>query len=771
MKRFLVASLMVVSLVWGPNIASAREVYVGVVTGGASPMFEAMLTELRQELDALSGPDLRLSIPESKVRHGGWRASGVSGAFTAMEADTDVGLGIALGYVASAVAARQDTWKRPILASHLLVPSQKRAQGFRSVDVGAVLQAGVGRFLKEVGPSSVTLLVDARAAAILPEVHRFGVLFLQEKSGIRFRVVTAEADALSMVAAVDSDAESVIVGPFPTLAPQSMELVAEALAKRKLPSYAMGGRRDVEAGLLFTAESEGLSQRLSRRMALILYSMAREEKGFGGAQDPGDVVTPVVNLATARAVGFSPGWELLRYAETVGGSSEPGTRLSLSAAIAMAQKQNPEMVAQEEALKASAQDVSRAFSYLAPRITADVMGVRIDENSAEKSMGRESETSVKGSLTLKQVLYSERALAGYSAIKKIQASREWELAAKRLDLSLSVAQAYIRLLKAKSLAEVQAGNLALTEENLARARARKRAGALNPSELFRWESEVASGRTELLKARSMVQFAENALKRVCGMSLSKNLNVGVAGTEDVLLSSRPGFEAFLETPADFKALIPALVHEGINASPELAGLSDAVASGRRRIKGAQRVFYLPEVALQGKVTEVFDRGGYDKVLPPFEEREWQVGIQVSLPLVTGGERLADLRKATRETASMASQKRHIRATLEERIVDGAISVQVSKASIELAEMSRHAAEKNLALVKDAYSQGAVPVITLLDAQNTAVKARIAAKNAVYDHMLDQVLLQRLLGAVDLSGGQGEALLVRLEQTMERGMAR
>ncbi|SCY72029.1 TolC family protein [Desulfoluna spongiiphila] len=758
-------------LVWGlvsvvmlgvsvSQAAPARRV-VGVVTGGSAPSLEAFLTGVQRELATLAGPELELVLPEGKVRRGALTPEGMEAAFAAFEADGEVSLGVMLGYVASGVASQRRQWKKPVLATHLLARPSADVPGFDAIVVGPLIRTGLAQFFEAVEVAEVTVVVDEQARLILPQVEAFldTVPPLQRKPWT-LRTVPARPEA--MLEAAGEGVGGVIFSPFPGLPQASMAEVAEGLMARKRPSYAMGGRGDVEAGLLFGSVPKGELRRLARRTALTLYSMAREES-LGSARDEWAVEgTPVINVATAKAIGFSPRWELFRYAEKVGEVAPEPLTLSLGEAMERARLYNPGLASEARLVEARAQETKKVLANLLPRIDASVTGIRIDENSAEKSRGTESEETIKGSLTLTQVIYSEEALSGYSASKTFQLSREAEQEARELDKGLSAGQAYLTLLKARSLAAVREGNLGLTQENLERARARKQVGALNPSELFRWESEVARNRTELLNARVQVRFAENALKRLCGMRVAETVDTrGGEGDQAVLLTSHPGFREMLDRPTEFDALVATLVDLGWDASPELRQLDHALASGRRRVKGARRAFYLPEVALKGGVTEILDRHGYDRVFPSYDEREWHVAIQASFPLVTGGERLADLRQVAGETMALSLKRRHIMTILAEQITDAVDAVQASGATIGLAAASRDAAEKNLALVTDAYAEGAVAVITLLDAQNTTVSARIASDNAVYDHMAAMLRLQRLLGRLDFSGRAGEEMVTRL----------
>ena len=69
----------------------------------------------------------------------------------------------------------------------------------------------------------------------------------------------------------------------------------------------------------------------------------------------------------------------------------------------------------------------------------------------------------------------------------------------------------------------------------------------------------------------------------------------------------------------------------------------------------------------------------------------------------------------------------------------------SHAGIEQARAAAEAARKNLELVTDAYRSGAVSIITLIDAQNSALISEQAAASAVYDFMLDLMNVERAVG--------------------------
>jgi len=69
----------------------------------------------------------------------------------------------------------------------------------------------------------------------------------------------------------------------------------------------------------------------------------------------------------------------------------------------------------------------------------------------------------------------------------------------------------------------------------------------------------------------------------------------------------------------------------------------------------------------------------------------------------------------------------------------------SYAGIEQSQKAAEAANKSLDLVTDAYSQGVVSIIELIDAQNAALTASLSAANAVFDFLIDFFEVERSVG--------------------------
>ena len=107
--------------------------------------------------------------------------------------------------------------------------------------------------------------------------------------------------------------------------------------------------------------------------------------------------------------------------------------------------------------------------------------------------------------------------------------------------------------------------------------------------------------------------------------------------------------------------------------------------------------------------------------------------------------------------------------VEERIRLVVFQTGASAPSIRLSREAAEAARKNLELVGDQYSRGAVDIVKVLDSQNAALTANLEAANAIYDFLVDLINIQRATGQFDyfLSKEEQEAWFQRLEAFFEK----
>jgi outer membrane protein TolC len=399
-----------------------------------------------------------------------------------------------------------------------------------------------------------------------------------------------------------------------------------------------------------------------------------------------------------------------------------------------------------------------------------VTGLLIDEDRA----GRVApERSLSGNLDLTQVIFSEPLNAAVDIEEHLQLSRERELEQLRLDVALAAAQAYLNVLRAQTLLEVQRNDVQLTRSNLELARVRFDVGATAKSDVLRWESELATSRQAVLDSMAQRELARIELNRILHRPLEESFSTGEADLSDpALLGDVKRLRPYLGDPWRGEVFRDFMTAQGLELAPELRSIDEAIAAQNRLVASRRRAFRSPSVVLSASFEEELADGGIDFMPELPSDSSWSVAVQVGLPLYAGGARAAEYTKAREQLEQLRIERVALRERIEQRVRANVRLSFSSFNSIELADESARAAAENLELVTEAYARGAVNIIQLLDAQNAAVATQEAAANAVHDFLLDYMATQRAVGSFRLlqEAGDHEAWMTELEAYYaERGV--
>lgn len=273
---------------------------------------------------------------------------------------------LALGILASHQAAHRTALPKPVIAPLVIDPA---LQGFpmvsgrsgrRNFSYAADFQSvgnEVRAFHQIVGFRHVAALVDSALLDALPEL-------------LRFRE-------------------------------EELRTLASGLIARRLPSFSVLGSSEVESGLLMTTGgAQRDNERLARRVVLMIQRIAQGEDAASFEVSFPTEQRLVINMRTARAIGFSPRWEFLTDAERIGADPMQALpRLTLLEAMQAAIESNPALAASSARTASTGEDIRIARSELLPSLDASAGQSRIDEDRASPLTQAEETTTAGLSLT------------------------------------------------------------------------------------------------------------------------------------------------------------------------------------------------------------------------------------------------------------------------------------------------------------------------------------------------------------------------------------
>jgi outer membrane protein TolC len=552
---------------------------------------------------------------------------------------------------------------------------------------------------------------------------------------------------------------------------EEFKIMADGFITRKLPSFSLRGRTSVSKGILAQSAAENNLSQLARQTAVNIHETINGE-------DPGRLSTvfslrqkPVINMATARAINVYPDWDLLTEAELINEEVlNIKQRWNIRSAMGQALSANQDLAAAHRSVEAGQSQVKEARSELLPQFSMNTSASMVDDDRAKAYNGTLPERQWTGSIQASQLIYSDKAWAGFDIEKHQQTSRVQAKEEVRLDILQAAANAYLNVLRAKSIERIQMENLRLTRENLERARARVEIGAGGPEEVFRWESEIADSRFNVLSAQSDTLDTASAMNRVLNRPLKEAfIPEEDDGADPLNILPDRRLTRYMGNALVLNAFNDFLVEEGLKASPELQQIEAGIAAQKRSITQAKREFWVPVFSLEGDVSQSFAKDGKGSDYPSYrDDTDWTLGIQASLPLYTGGKNTAALTRSKKELQELVHKKHSTTSKIEEKIINAVHLVRASYPGIRLSNDAAQAARSNLTLVADAYARGIKSIIDLIDAQNQALVADQKAANAVYDFLIDTMTIQRSAGSFFLFAPQQEldAWMARLDQYMK-----
>ena len=741
-----------------------------MIADGESPVLGARQAQIKAEILALARDDARVLFPEPRVKPN-WTLAGAEAALEAALADRSVDMVIVSGAMMGVAVGRTQRLNKPVLIPYAAPQLQGLPRdGDRSGRRNLAYIAGLLNFEREISQLREIVRFDRMAIIVGKEVVEHldeparPVQIASQHIGIRTDLVIADADAQSALDAISDDVEAVYIGPLFKWSDDEIQKLVDGINERKLPSYAGAGVKWVERGALATMETEEDDIRRMRRAALYVLRILTGEPA--GALPVAFEQRPVlvINMKTAQAIGTWPRFAVMAEARLINDESgTTGPLLTLEGAMLHAVRTNLDLMAEGIEIDASYEAVKVFRGRWLPQAAAD--GDFTINDPAVSTSFSQAQRQFTWGISGSQLLYSPGSHADLRSSRDIYWSREHDYISVRLDIMLEAGEAYLDVLRAKNNERVNLDNLRLTRKNLALAETRNVIGVAGREEVFRWQTQIAESRSAVIEASAIRNQTEINLNRILNHPLEAPFRV--PPSEDVRAVT-PGADMrlvkYLQDAWSFKVFREFMAREAIRNSPEIRSIDARISARDEILKGERRQLGIPDIAVVGGFQHIpFVDGKGSEAPAPIpgvdivgrQTFTWQVGAQASLTLFDGTSNYARIRRTFREIDRLQTDRAVIAQRLEQDVRAAMHQAGFSYANIELSRDAAEASARNLELVTDLYQRGAADIIQLVDAQNQALGAALAAANALYDFLIDALRVQRASGSFSLEGTEEE----------------
>jgi len=756
------------------SIFATQTVTIGFVSDGEWRDSDYIHNTFIDEIRTVLSGEYTLEFPDSKYLVAQFDRTSITSAVHQLMNDPEVDVVVAIGITSSHIICLESDLNKPVIAPFvtdydiLQIPYHEGKSGKHNLNYiasPAYFKMQIEAY-HEIAPfSHLSYMIHESSNQNLEQYNaRAKKVFLDKNITLDFSL--GGTDPASYLENIPDGTDAVILSSsLPLDQSEYIELI-EGINEKKIASYSIFGKWDVELGVLASLSSEDLVVRRARRTALNIQRILEGENAGDLPVNITDNLRLFLNMATARKIGVSPPWHILTEAEVIDSERKDAERkISMNDAVSEALVVNLDILTKKHEVLAGEQDIRTAWSSLLPQLQLDANYVKIDKDRAESSMGQSAENTLSGSGTLQQVIFSEKVLANLGIQKSLHQQRLEAWRQVKLDITLETVEAYLNVLRGLTLEKVQKDNLKVTRSNLDLARIRQDIGTAGPAEVYRWEAQIASDRQNVISANSQRNLAEIQLNRLLHRPLEENfVLIDIDLSQPHKIMNNLQLTRYMGSQKLFGLLRSYLVEVGLQNSPEISQLNRAIEAQQRALKSSKRSLYTPTIALQAQVKNTFDRSGAGTdsgdPIPLYlpngtwtsfqigsepKDSNWDIAVNASIPLFRGTSRYADIRKAESTLEQLKLQRDSVSDKIEQQIRSSLHIAGASFAAIELSNGAKIAADKSLDLVKDAYASGALSIIDLIDAQNSALLAGLAYVNTIYDFIIDYMQVQRSIG--------------------------
>ena len=276
-----------------------------------------------------------------------------------------------------------------------------------------------------------------------------------------------------------------------------------------------------------------------------------------------------------------------------------------------------------------------------------------------------------------------------------------DLAAARLSLQASLAQAYFALRTAEAQQRLLQESLAAYEQSWQLTRNRERAGVASSADVAQAEAQYKSTQAQLIEAGTSRAQLEHALAALLGLAPAA-FDLPATG----LLPAPP--------------LVPAeLPAELLRRRPDIAAAERRVAAANADL-GVARTAYFPALTLSGAAGY---RGARLSDLVSAPQLFWSLGPALAATLFDGGARDASVESARAALdLATAGYRQSVLTALQE--VEDNLAAATSLAQQQQVQTEAvAAAQRALDVVSNQYRAGTVAYLNVLSAQTTGLAAR------------------------------------------------
>jgi outer membrane protein len=381
---------------------------------------------------------------------------------------------------------------------------------------------------------------------------------------------------------------------------------------------------------------------------------------------------------------------------------------------------------QENTVQADSK-VDQAWTYLYPKVTGQGSYLRYNETLPPNggALIFQPLGQLQAAVVLTQPLYTGgRALAALRAAKTMQKSSRDDLSSTKQSLLLSVSEAYYAVLRSQRVVEVSRGALERMERHkkVTEREAATRRSKANVSALLRANTLVDQARIFLVTAESNLKTARQRL------SLLTQLPEDAAVADPPVVQAPPESVRTLQE----QALKDRDDYISSQLSQKVAKENVAITTGA----------HYPQIYAEGGIRYMDSNPA-----TLMDATTYYGGVVLQVPIFEGGLMKAEVAEARSKQRQSELSTELLKRTIQNEVAEAYLNYQTLSTVLETTKTQFESARKNFDTVESLFSEGLLPSLSVIDAQQALFLAERELVAASIEQQLAVLRLQRSIGVL------------------------
>ncbi|MFT3930359.1 MAG: TolC family outer membrane protein [Spongiibacteraceae bacterium] len=331
-------------------------------------------------------------------------------------------------------------------------------------------------------------------------------------------------------------------------------------------------------------------------------------------------------------------------------------------------------------------------------------------------------------IAAQQPLYDAERFANSRQLDKQAELSEVKYANAQQDLILRVAQSYFDLALAEDTEYLLNAERDSAQRALDEAQQRFRSGDIPVT-----DANEAQARFDAISAQLLAANADSAIKRSAFIDMT---GLDSANLQKPVIDTREERSALSEWQQRASNNNPLLTMQSLGVDIAQADIDK------------YRALTAPVVALVAQAGDDRVHGDGDYGAGELQNSNWMVGVQVTVPIFTGGMRSAKHAEALAQTDKAQSDLVALRQLIARQTQSAWLGVTTGAAQVRALEQAKKSAQLRLDATQLGHANGARSTLELLNAQTDAFAAERALRQAQYALLLNRLRLAAVAGVLD-----------------------